>query len=281
MKFKDENRKITPGRIAVIKPTINSIYEMSLVSAVESHLSDIGANLAVLTAENDNVKVVETIMDVIKTGWAGAIITVNVKPQEIISRHCEAARIPLVMIDGGEAVYTNTINIDDYHSGFTAVDYLIKSGRKKIVVTSGDPKHGYSQEMRLLGCRQAFYENQVSESRYSFLNYFLYSREDGIAAFGDIIKEKPDAVFCANGDNFAIGFMEEAMENRVSIPDNIAVVGHDDIGLSGVLGLTTMRQPVGLMGERAVEIIADIINEKTKTPVSEVFKADLIKRQSA
>jgi len=281
MEIENGKRRLSAGRIAVIKPSINSIYEMSLVSAVESHLSDIGGNLAVLTAGNDNVKVFETIMDVIKTGWAGAIITINVKPQEIISKHCEAARIPLVMIDGGEAPYANTINIDDFHSGYAATEYLIKSGKKRITITSGDPKHGYSQEMRLLGCRQAFKDNEIPETKYSILNYFLYSREDGIAAYNDIIKSRADGIFCANGDNFAIGFIEEALENGKHVPIDMAVVGHDDIGLAGVMGLTTMRQPVGLMGSRAIEIIAGILNGGNEAPVSEVFKADLIKRQSA
>jgi DNA-binding LacI/PurR family transcriptional regulator len=212
---------------------------------------------------------------------ADAVITFNVKPEKSLTAKFGNSRIPMVMIDGGPSDKVNCINLNNFTSGYKAVEYLIDKGRKKIIVTAGDPRYGYSQASRIEGCRKAFEDYGIEPGRYDILDYFLYSREDGIDAFEDLVSRKCDAIFCANGDHFALGLLEAAHEMEIDVPGDISVVGHDDYDISEALGITTIKQPITEIGEKAVEIVLGTLSGENTSIRSIVYEPELVVRRTA
>ncbi|MBN2753843.1 MAG: LacI family DNA-binding transcriptional regulator [Candidatus Goldbacteria bacterium] len=269
------------NNIVVVKPAIYSVYEMNILRSIESYLIETEKNLVVYTAKNQNEVAKSLMMDIAEEKKADGVITINVKPDAGLVDAYKRFDLPLVMIDGGIMGGVNCINIDDFQSGYKAAEYLIKKGRRRIVVTAGDPRYGYSQDERIKGCRKAFYDFGIPESRFEILDLFLYSREDGLSAFTDVMNFRPDAVFCANGDYFASGLLEQAKENGFEVPEKIAVIGHDDTDLAETMKITTMRQPASSMGEKAMEVLFENLSGKNTDPVNIVYQTELVERGTA
>ena len=95
------------------------------------------------------------------------------------------------------------------------------------------------------------------------------------------IENKPTAIFCFN-DYSAYGVINYCFENKIKIPEDISVAGFDDIEFSslGFVGLTTIRQPVEEIAEKAIKILIDKIEGNSKTEVITKLEPKLIIRNS-
>jgi LacI family transcriptional regulator len=93
----------------------------------------------------------------------------------------------------------------------------------------------------------------------------------------------PDAIFAAN-DLIAIGLLQGLLvEGKVAIPEQIAVIGYDDIPFAdvSVVALSSIRQPTRLIGETAVEILLEEADDPTLEPRHVVYQPELIIRDSS
>jgi len=92
---------------------------------------------------------------------------------------------------------------------------------------------------------------------------------------------KPDAVFVYN-DLSALGFEDAILEQGLRVPDDIAIVGFDDIerGAYAPVPLTTVRQPAGLIGKKAVDVLVNLMNRKNGSH-RRILKTELIVRKSS
>ena len=95
----------------------------------------------------------------------------------------------------------------------------------------------------------------------------------------DLGTEKPRAVFVSS-DIQAIGAMQAIKERGFIVPDDIAVIGFDDIELARYVGLTTMRQPIVEMGELAVKRLIAKISGEQNSEFKHNFLTELIVRAS-
>ena len=96
-----------------------------------------------------------------------------------------------------------------------------------------------------------------------------------------LLPAKPDAVF-ATSDIMAIGAMRAAREAGLSIPDDLAVIGFDDLPIAAQTDnqLTTIRQPVEPFGARAVEVLLDLIENGIDPPRHVIMHTELVIRGS-
>ena len=89
----------------------------------------------------------------------------------------------------------------------------------------------------------------------------------------------PTAIFVAS-DVQALGVMRVAKEKGIRIPDDLAIIGFDDIEFSKFVGLSTMRQPFGDMGRLGVERLINLINGKQDSGFHKELEAELIVRET-
>ncbi|MBR9986483.1 MAG: substrate-binding domain-containing protein, partial [Desulfosarcina sp.] len=108
-----------------------------------------------------------------------------------------------------------------------------------------------------------------------------FTEQGGYYSMQTLLRENPDAVFVAS-DVMAIGAIRAIQESGRRVPDDVAIVGFDDIPLSTItdLELTTIRQPVIETGVRAVEVLIELIENGTDFPQHIILDTKLIVRSS-
>ncbi|WP_078379048.1 LacI family DNA-binding transcriptional regulator [Sutcliffiella halmapala] len=210
----------------------------------------------------------------------GAIILAHNITDDII---LESARegFPIVVLDRKiENEFVYQVEVDNIHGGYLATEYLINKGHREIAFVSG-PFNSYDNEMRYIGYMDALKEHNITyQSKWKVFGDF--TRESGYRATKMLIaqRELPQAIFYAN-DEMALGGLQAFKENKISVPDDISIIGYDDIQLSEYVtpSLTTIRQPKYEAGALAVHVVFQVLS-KEKVEKSFKLSTELIERNS-
>jgi LacI family transcriptional regulator len=163
---------------------------------------------------------------------------------------------PIVFLKSQPSTNYTTIGIDNYGGAKTAVEYLLSLGRRNISLISG-PLEWLEARQR----RQAWEDTlraagmTVADHHWSAGNW---SSAGGEAAFAELIQKYPqmDAVFVSN-DQMALGVLHYAYTQGIHVPNDLAVVGFDDMAEAAYFSpaLTTVRQPLRELGILAVQTL--------------------------
>ena len=150
----------------------------------------------------------------------------------------------------------DNISIDNIAASRMAVDYLIRKGHTRIAMLTS---HEGPASFREMGYRQALEANQIPFDN-ELISTGIYSEDGGYEAIGKLLQNgpPPSAVFAAN-DLMAMGAMIAIREAGLTIPDDIAVMGFDDIPAAKLVypALTTVTQFQQQMGQRAAELLLE------------------------
>jgi LacI family transcriptional regulator len=174
------------------------------------------------------------------------------------------------------------ITVDNVKGSFKAVKYLLRIGRKRIAFISGEKKL-YASQGRFAGYQQALESAGITQDE-SLIRFDDWTRQSGYRMMESLLQhDRPDAVFCGN-DLLAIGAIEAIGDAGLSVPDDIAVVGFDDIELASLVRpkLTTIVQPQERIGEIACSLLLDRIEGlQTGSSKEIMLDPDLVIRESA
>ncbi len=189
--------------------------------------------------------------------------------------------LPSVVIDldtrGVSVVFS-----DNLHGSELAVDYLYGFGHRKIAHIAG-AEELYVGVQRLMGYICALHKNNLDVQKDYIVDGGYFTYEGGKKAMEKLLKLKeiPTAVYVA-GDLMAIGAIAAIKEKGLKVPDDISIVGFDDIQLARYItpGLTTIRQDTKLIGKTAANLLIDQINSKKKQFMSVKIPVSLIERDS-
>jgi LacI family transcriptional regulator len=110
----------------------------------------------------------------------------------------------------------------------------------------------------------------------------FYSREDGVEVMPKLLAMGVDAIFCAAGDNCAQGLLSVAKERGIRIPEDVAIIGFDDLPIARLStpALTTIRQPLKEMAEAAYTLAVIERDEILRKPKNIIFNPELVVRKS-
>jgi DNA-binding LacI/PurR family transcriptional regulator len=213
-----------------------------------------------------------------------ALIAVSIRPDPDTIAAYGAANIPIILIDE-EAPGVSAISTDNFMGGRLAGEHLISKKRKRIAIVSGKTqvKGGYNAELRLAGFRHALEAAKLPLPRGHIIEVVNYSREEGIEVMPKLLAVDVDGIFCAAGDNCATGLIAVARERGVRIPEQVAIVGFDDLLIAQLSTptLTTIKQPLEKIAEAAYKMAIIDGPELLRKPQKIVFTPELVIRQSA
>jgi DNA-binding LacI/PurR family transcriptional regulator len=174
-----------------------------------------------------------------------------------------------------------TIERDDVNGAYTATEHLIRIGRKRIVHISGPLDHQEGID-RLEGYRNALVDHKILFDP-SLVIEKDFSRESGYDAAIELARDKIryDAIFAGN-DLMAIGAMKFLKENKIAVPEEVAIIGFDDIDMATVVSpmLTTIHQPMKQIGIAAAEKLIAFLNNQDIVEKQSVLTTHLIIRES-
>ncbi len=191
--------------------------------------------------------------------------------------------VPIVFLNVQPRPNLVTAVIDNKHGGYIATQHLIDQGRQNIGIITG-PMEWREARQRELGWRKALTENgrSIDESYTTNGDWTPNSGERSIRMMLEWHPEM-DAVFVCN-DQMALGAMKVARQMGRQIPQDLAVVGYDNIPESPYFtpALSTVRQGITEMGHRGVEQLLALINNEDDVPSpSVVVQPELIIRESS
>jgi len=197
-----------------------------------------------------------------------------------VARAQEESGVPVVVVEGDQSRARWTVGVDQASGAEMATRHLIELGHTEIVHLAG-PQDWTEGRARLLGWRTAMYAAGLPVSQHLQGNW---SARSGYEAGAQIAQRgEMTAVFVAN-DQMALGLLRALDEAGRSVPEQVSVVGFDDIPEAAYLipPLTTVRQDFAAVGQRAIEILQlAIAGETPETATPErLIKPELVVRAS-
>lgn len=178
-----------------------------------------------------------------------------------------------------------SVSVDDVAGGRLAVKHLIEVGRSRIAFVGG-PLDIQQVADRLAGAKEAARQSKGAATLKTYkarAQDVLSGREVGLAILKEPKDHRPDAVFAAN-DLLAVGLLQAfAMKNQIKVPEDIALIGYDDIDFAQatVVPLSSIKQPASLLGETALEMLVDEIENPAGHKHRQItFQPELVIRQS-
>lgn len=173
-----------------------------------------------------------------------------------------------------------SVGVDNEAGGRLAAESLLRRRARHITILAG-PADNPMARQRAVGTEAALRDANIPAAGIRVLDAGGWTPELGYAVMRDHLagSRTPDAVVAGN-DLLAIGAMRAIRERGLLIPDDIAVVGFDDIALAAFTEppLTTIRQPAGLMGQAAAELLLDL---EPAAPLQRLLAPELVPRKSA
>jgi len=287
-KFAHALRKQSSGVCGIIVPDISNPFFSTLIRGAEDRLHEKDLSVIICDTEGEMEKEERNVEMLIKERVDGVIVTSAEGGVNGINRLFEEG-IPVIAADRKPTDREITAVLsDDVGSGGQATKHLIERGCKKIGFIRG-PRGVSTAERRFQGYKKAlnqeglsFQSDLVAQGDFTFksgkkaLEKILSKRgEDGL----------PDGLVVAN-DLMAVGVIRKSEELAINVPEELAVVGFDDILLSRLINpkLTTVSVPTYNMGKLAVDYLLNRIKER-RGGGSEVqektLKTELVERDSS
>lgn len=268
--------------IGLILPDITDEFFSELIRGVDETTFNYGYYTMVISSHK-NRSLVESVSQLNSSGLVGGIILLVPHFSDELKNILDSNKIPFVIISGDSDIGNyDVVSIDNYHAAYTLTKYLIKDkGYTRIAHISG-PLDNFDAVIRQKGFMDACRDFKI-KIKNEWLLEGDFSRKSGEQNFKKIWKltDKPEVIFASN-DMMAVGCITIADERGIRIPEEIAVVGVDDVFVSGIIkpGLTTMKVFIDRVGRTASKILIESIQGKTKKKQKIKIRTELIERLS-
>lgn len=267
--------------IGMMIPNNSNPYFAELIQGIEDASFKLGYNIILCNAYDDAKKQAAYLRVLMEKRIDGLILVDSGGGDDLAEILC-AMPMPKVIVDREvSGVDGDFIEADHERGGYLATRYLIELGHKQIACVTG-PMHLVPSRDRVAGYRRALQEAALA-FRSEFLIHSDFTSEGGFNAFQHLLQlpQRPSAIFAGN-DLMAFGGMCAANEAGVRVPEDLSVIGYDDIALASYSTprLTTMAQPKYEMGETIARVLVERIRGGHQPFRREMFTPVLVERQS-
>ena len=265
--------------VGFIVPTLdNAIFSRALQS-MQAVLSGAGYHLLVASSDYSPTAETEAIRALIEHG-VDALVVVGADRAREANQLLERAGVPVVVTWAEDSLWPS-ITVDNNGAGRLAAQHLLDLGHRRIAVISLPLLHNDRQRQRVEGVRQALSDAGVKMPD-AYVREQATTVAGGRAACAALLqlREPPTAIVCCI-DYQAVGAMIEAQAAGINVPQQMSVVGIDNLELGEHLtpALTTVLVPTGAIGERAaLQIIGRI--SRQEMPHLERLSIELVVRKS-
>ena len=276
-------RSLAGGRtmtIGVLTQYIDSPFYGAGIRGIEDVLTEAGYAPIVTSGFWDIRQERDRVQSLLARRVDGLIILTSRLPDEELLEI--ANQLPVVVTGRGlESPSLQTLNVDNVNAGWTAAKHLINLGHQDLAVITGPPDHQDSDE-RLKGIWLAI-EGHGGTVDQGLIVPGDYNEQGGHRAMRQIISRNQSftGVVTLN-DQMAFGAMLALQQAGLRVPDDISVVGMDDVAHSAytIPPLTTVSLPMHDIGRRAATMLLDVLSGPDKSVHSEILETSMIIRGS-
>ena len=260
---------------------LNHPFFSGVIEAFKNQADKQGYSL-LFGSKNDRLKN-DTFLEYFRYRSVDGIAIICTDPDDKETLQLIESDFPIVVIDMFNK-NTSTVTSDNVEGCNLAINYLYDLGHRKIAHISGA---SYEDNWPSI-IRKEAYIKAMNKLNLKILDGYIadgvnFDVSGGYAAMKELLnlKERPTAVFAA-GDKIAIGAINAVKEAGLNVPDDISIMGFDDIEISRYITprLTTIRQNCDEIGKTAVDLLVEQINQKTKLKISKIISVKLMERDS-
>ncbi|GAA0583320.1 LacI family DNA-binding transcriptional regulator [Caenispirillum bisanense] len=269
--------------IGMVVTSSTNPFFAALIHSVEAACFARGYSLVLCNTEDDRDKQVAYLATLrMKRIDALVVLTANQQPG-LAAELAAAAEVPTVVLDAEEAGAATVISDDSFAGGALAARHLAECGFRRIACITGPQRHPRSAE-RLAGFMAGLDAADVPlpPAMMETADLTVAGASAAMARLLDRpAAERPEAVFCFN-DMMAMGALCAAHERGLVVPDDVSVMGYDDVELAAFMAppLTTIHQPVPELGARAAAVLIDHLDGGAPLPRVLKLRPRLVERRS-
>jgi LacI family transcriptional regulator len=269
--------------IELVFDALDNPNNLAMMNGVLEAAAEEGGHVAVSTMD-DSVSASQWVNELSRVGRAGLIMVTSRLSAEQHKRMDEAS-LPLVLIDPIDPIDPGdqslaSVGVSNWQGALTAVRHLLSLGHRRIAMLRG--YECVVDEARYHGYLAALSAQDIAVDR-ALVKRGNFRFEPALRAARKLLRlsDPPTAVFAAN-DLEALGVIEAARMEGLSVPHDVSVVGFDDSLLASTSSppLTTVRQPFAQMGQVAYRILSDLIAGRQVASPRVELAASLIVRES-
>ncbi|MBC2456547.1 LacI family transcriptional regulator [Clostridium beijerinckii] len=260
---------------------LNHPFFSGVIEAFKNQADKQGYSL-LFGSKNDRLKN-DTFLEYFKYRCVDGIAIICTDPYDKETLELIESNFPIVVIDMINKD-TSTVTSDNLEGCYLAIKHLYDLGHRRIAhITGANKLDNWPSIIRRKG-----YEKAMKKFNLEILDGYIadgvnFDVSGGYSAMKGLLKLKeiPTAVF-ASADKIAIGAIDALKEEGLSVPDDISIIGYDDIELARYITpkLTTIRQDRKEIGKTAVDLLVKQINEKAKLKINKIIPVQLIERDS-
>jgi LacI family transcriptional regulator len=256
-----------------------------MARAVEDVASEQGLSVILCNSADDAARESGYLDLLTEQRVQGVLIT----PTAELSSRLDAVRrrgVPLVLVDRRAPTPDQcSVAVDDVLGGRLAAEHVLERGHRRIAFVGGSSGLPQVQE-RHAGVLASVRESCGSDDALTVLSPTQQTVAGGREAAEQILAlpagRRPTAVLCAN-DLLALGVLQELVRHGVAVPDDMAIVGYDDIefAAAAAVPLSSVRKPRYELGRRAAELLLEEASDEPHQHQQLVFDPQLVVRESS
>lgn len=270
------------GRIGVITPFFTAPSFIQRLRGIAGALSPKNYELVIYTV--DSTTMLQRYLAALPlTGNLGGLIVLSLQIGNEDARRLIDHHLPTVLIEYPHPDLS-CVEIDDVEGGHLAAEFLLKKGHRRIAFLGDTDLPEYAihpVSLRLSGFRKALNESGI-DLPDKFVRLAPYSQEQTRQTARELLgmPEPPTAIFAAT-DFQALGVLKAAHQMKVEVPEQLAVIGFDDLDMAEYADLTTICQHLDESGRLAVEILFAQIASSSLLPRHVKIPLNIVERITA
>ncbi|MGC8781727.1 MAG: LacI family DNA-binding transcriptional regulator [Anaerolineae bacterium] len=270
------------GRIGVLAPFLTYPSFVQRLRGVTTALSNSPYELIIYYVDS-LARLEAHIASLTVTRRLDGLILMALRLEDAAAERLASAGIETVLIEFAREGFSS-VEIDDRAGGRMAAEYLIAQGHRRLgfVGDTDLPDYAiFNSDRRLQGYRRTI-EAAGLRLPEAYIGLAAHGLETARQQAHRLLSlaEPPTAVFC-HSDTQAIGVLRAAHERGLKVPNDLAVVGFDDVEVAEYVGLTTIRQPLEESGRVAVELLLARLADRDRPPQRVQLPLTLIRRDTA
>lgn len=270
--------------VGVVLPDISNVFFAELVRHMQLELNTHGYDIILCNTEERADHDIRYVNFLSSRNVDGLILTPSAqsldgKNMPNYVKTLEQVGVPFIFLDRYISNLAPKIAVDNTQSSYLAIKHFIANGHKKIGIITG-PLELNSSQNRFKGVKKALLEEGI-ELLDDYVYVGKYDLESGKKGAEKLLKIGITAIF-AFSDIQAYGVIDYMKSKNLKIPEDISLIGFDDIFYSSLLDvpLTTMRQPIKELASEACKTMVGMISGETEPFERKSLVAELIVRKS-
>ena len=278
-------RGLSLGRghgFGVIVPFFTHASAVERLRGVVDVLADSPYDLVLFDIESPERRD-QVFAEMLRRDRADGLLVMSLPPAPGALDRLAARGVPVVVVDVG-GTNVSAVTSDDFGGGRMATRHLVELGHERIGFLGDAPDNpfGFTSSAR----REAGYVEELASARIRFdaalVRHGPHDREIARCLATELLAldEPPTAIF-ASSDVQALGVMEAARDASLAVPDQLSVIGYDDVELSAYAGLTTVRQPLFESGRLGARMLLEALAGRAPAePESHQLPIELVLRST-